>query len=229
MLQTSHDLVRALQTACCRNGTSNLESALTDFKHRRGAKRLTQMIQRIPGSPLNLVISLPRGLYVRHRMLRALLRAGADPNRTGSDGRNALHFALDESPELVPLLVKFGVSVHTMHQGVPAVHKAVHSHVPNHVLLCLLEAGANVDQPNYKGKMPIHMALRCGQPEKVLILLQWGAAAPEEGAPAFSPPRHPSSMYLFERQRHAIQILNDMQLCSELENRILQQLGRVNS
>jgi len=108
---------------------------------------------------------------VKPVVVRALLRAGADPNAENRRGALALHYACDPRPasalvwsaaaqrEVIELLVDAGSRIdHAEKAGASPLHRAVRARSPEAVR-CLLERGADVNAAHGKsGTTPLDLA-----------------------------------------------------------------------
>jgi ankyrin repeat protein len=114
--------------------------------------------------------------------LRALLKAGADPNERGEGGRSALMAALASQDErdnrwtCANLLIKAGADVDARNdQGDTALMWAVDRGARDCVKL-LMEAGADLDLKNGAGMSAARIAAQKGRFDSLLSLAGAGAA-----------------------------------------------------
>ena len=158
-----------------------------------------------------LVKEIPHQLYVgdtalhlaaaalRPLTVRALIRAGADPNAENRRGATALHYACDARPKagatwnpskqrgVIELLLDAGADIeHKDKADAAPLHRAVRARSPEAVR-CLLERGARVDATHGRQRTtPLHIGTRstgasgtkgahAEQQEIVALLLQYGA------------------------------------------------------
>ncbi|KAL9035014.1 MAG: hypothetical protein Q9180_005089, partial [Flavoplaca navasiana] len=101
-----------------------------------------------------------------------LIVAGANPNILSEDGSSLLHYAIASGPELhttVNMLIKAGVRPSTRNNTWDTpLHKLMTADVSDAddiedaelVLQTLVEQGANVNEPNIKGRTPLHLVCR---------------------------------------------------------------------
>jgi len=104
--------------------------------------------------------------------LELLLKAGANPEKAGTDERPLIVAVRDGNLQIVRLLIKYGANLNVQDQeGNTALHICVRLH--NFKLLrFLLEKGADARIFNVDGLAPIHLAARLGSIQSVKILLK---------------------------------------------------------
>lgn len=119
-------------------------------------------------SPENLNRELP--------IIRALLRAGADPNTHHTLGGGPLHIAVNASePVIIAELIEAGANSNARTEsGYTPLHFAVDSNSRN--VAALLQAGANVDVRDDDGNTALHhWAVSDGKAEVFTELVEAGA------------------------------------------------------
>jgi len=113
--------------------------------------------------PLVHAATSDRGIKTM-KMLKMLLKAGADVNGQGRDGNTALHFARDE--EMAKLLLAKGADVTIVNEDgeTPLHHRARFAGLSTGVRIVrvLLEAGANPKQKNREGETADKIAMLRG-------------------------------------------------------------------
>jgi hemoglobin len=103
-----------------------------------------------------------------------LIRSGADPDATESEGHRPLYRA--STGEVARVLLTVGATADATSgptQGT-ALHQAAR-HGSTGVAEALLDHGATIDMPDAKGHTPLRRAVNCRQVEVVRLLVQRGA------------------------------------------------------
>lgn len=130
---------------------------------------------------------------MHEKIVRLLVRAGADVNAVDDNGDTAMHYAAarDVLNIIVILLEANGDPTLANHQGITPVHKAA-IYGQTAVIKRLSEAGYNnsiLSTADINGDTPLHFAVRGGYTTTVKLLLSLGADANKpnkEGATAKS-------------------------------------------
>ncbi len=125
------------------------------------------------------------------RMLRQLLREGADVNEAQGDGMTALHWAAERGDaELARMLIYAGINI----DAGTRIGKYTPLHIASRagyadVVRALLDAGARIDvRTTNSGVLPIHLAAASGSVASVTALIDAGADVnAREGAWAQTP------------------------------------------
>lgn len=131
---------------------------------KRQAKAMPQLIQAVFAGNMDL--------------LAATIRAGADVNERGRDGRTALHHAvIDGNQDAIRHLLAFAADVNLAdNDGNTALHFAANNHSVD-IARVLVDAGAAIDSVDTNGNTPLSNAVfqSRGRGELILYFLSKGA------------------------------------------------------
>ncbi len=121
-------------------------------------------------------------------IVKALLSAGADPNISNDEGATPLQLAAflesEDKLEVVIALLKAGANPDIRDiQGFTSLHRAILCDENDEIVKVLLNAGANLDIPNYVGKTPRQLIIEYGDE----YLLPMSAREQEELNDVFEP------------------------------------------
>jgi ankyrin repeat protein len=111
--------------------------------------------------------------------VRALVAAGADPNRAGEDGITPLQWAiLRRSPRGASALLQAGADpARPGWGGRSALHLAAMAADPRHLALLLRHAAADLDVPHARtGESPLQHALAFARTAQATALIEAGAS-----------------------------------------------------
>jgi ankyrin repeat protein len=125
--------------------------------------------------PVSPLVRASRGGHFE--IVRALLKAGADPNRISSYGNSsALTDAIEKNHvEVVHELVAAGANVNTpVEDACNAIQYAITAENPD-LIQFLLKAGADVNALNWWGGNALYVAADLGSPEILALMIKAGA------------------------------------------------------
>ena len=137
------------------------------------ARRIRTLIKNKVKPPERMMLY---ALLQKHPELLPILReAGANPNDVDGFHNTALgHAILCYPVEVVKTLLKFGADPNQeCTHLLPLVHAACADQIE--CIVTLLNNGGNPNLPQWNGVIPLHSAVRNGQPEIVKCMLQFGA------------------------------------------------------
>ena len=128
------------------------------------------------GTALIAAATVPREEAVACRVIKRLIRAGADVGICAPNGETALHGAASSGTVKVQeLLLKNGLDINaTCNSGETTLHKAA-SLGKEKAAKYLLEHGADHDIGNFDQRTPLHYAAEGGHDSIVQLLIAWGA------------------------------------------------------
>lgn len=154
------------------------DDAVDAYVQTLGAKADYDVLSRAGETPL--MYAIKRGI---ERSVHKLLAAGADVTVQGRNGDSALHTALlDNKASLAMILAE-----ELQKRGInPDILRNKDGHTPLHMAAMadtvgvaekLIEAGADIHQPDENGETPLHVAARMQNTGMTIFLLQSGAKA----------------------------------------------------
>lgn len=109
----------------------------------------------------------------KHKVIKALLKAGADTTTTNAAGLPVMHVAAENGHErVIQVLITHGLDANAMHaeDGLTPFHRAV-AKGHTDTVKSLLNAEVPADQPTADGRLPMDLAPEKG-PEKGAIAMK---------------------------------------------------------
>ena len=115
----------------------------------------------------------------RAACFRLLKDAGADLEATNTTGHTPLHFAVQDSLSIVPMLIGEGVNLNAVsYHGDTPLHYASKFSRQKNAVAALVRAGAAINARNNLGRTPLRIACEYGNRRVFPLLLRAGAKIP---------------------------------------------------